>query len=447
MAGSGCPAIRWKAVAAVAALLLASLPTLAWYGRRLDDGSDEPLGLIALLAGLGTLGAAVRFGGRDRDQVRIAAGRMLAGAAGLAVVQAAGWPRYPLLTGLLTVAVIGFSLRMPRGKAGVMALLVLSLPLVASLDFYAGYPLRLAAAEITRWLLKLGGLPVERAGVVILEGERMVGIDPPCAGIRMLWTACFVAAVLAARLRLSAVRTLALLTMAVGCVIIGNGLRAAIVFFPESGRVAWPHWLHPGTGLLVHGGVLLAVFHLSGRLARLRRPRGSLLRRGMVVGFGLLAVVAGRTAERPGPIETQGIDEKWPAVWEGVPLVRLPLSKVEERFAAAFPGSIARFRCGDAELILRRTDRATRRMHPAADCLRAEGFTTHSEPAHRDADGRLWGTTRAGRDGRSWTVRERYVSAGGKACTDASAWFWNATLHPEAGPWTAVTMIRPAETP
>lgn len=443
------PMPRWLPVSALVAFLLAALPLLAWYVRRMTDRSDEPLGVIALVAALGTLVMAARYGRRDQERVRIHPGRMFAGAVLLALMQFSGLVRYPLLAGLLAVAIVAVSVSMPRGKAGVVALLLLSLPLIASLDFFAGYPLRLAAAELATGLLNFGGLPVERAGVMLIDGERLVGIDPPCAGVRMLWTACFVAAVLAARLRLSWLRTLGLLSIAVICVVAGNGVRAALVFLPESGRVEWPDWAHPGVGLLVHGCVLAGVFGLGGRLDILGRCCGDsrwwrIVRRLAVAGFVLLLVcggmfAAGRGSGRePGPGEAAD----WPVMLEGVALVRRPLSQAEENFARAFPGAIAKFAWGDAEVIMRRTDRATRMMHPSGDCLRAAGFEIHSEPVFRDADGLLWGASIALRDGKRWLVHERYVPAGGEARTDASAWFWQALLHPEQGPWTAITVVR-----
>lgn len=441
--------LPWLAASALIAFFIAALPLLTWYARRVGDGSDEPLGVIALVAALVALGTAAGLGQRDRVQLRPVP--MLAGSCLLALAQFGPWGVPPLLAGLLAVAVVAASLRMPRGKAGVVALLVLSLPLVASLDFFAGYPLRLAIAEIAGGLLGLGGLAVERAGVMLVDGDRIVGIDPPCAGIRMLWSACFVAAVLAARLRLGWTRTLALTGLAVGVVILGNGLRAAIVFFPESGRVEWPEWAHPAIGLVVHAGVLLAVFGLAERLGRLKRPPENsrpwvLGRRAAVVTLALLATAGGVTIVSRGAPAPTADPGDWPATLHGVALTPLPLSPVETRFAAAFPGSIARFAWGDAEVILRRTDRPTRRMHPAAHCLRAAGFQSHAEPAFRDADGLLWGSSTARRDGRRWQIYERYTSANGDAFTDASTWYWQALLHPRRGPWTAITVIRPAAT-
>lgn len=441
------PLARWRPIAAVIVFVISVIPLLSWYGRRVTDGSDEPLGVIALLVALATLAVAARYGKRDR--IRVLPGRMIVSAALLSAIQFASVVRYPLLIGLLAIAAIAFSVKMPRGKAGTIALLVLSLPLVASLDFYAGYPLRLIVAEITTFLLKLGGIPVEKVGVMLIDGDRLVGIDPPCAGIRMLWTSCFVAAVLAARMRLSWLRTLALLSAALICVVVGNGVRAAMVFFPESGRVEWPEWGHPGAGLLVHSAVLLAVFGFAGRLDRAGKRwelsnwwQGT--RRLTVVAFGMLLVTGGlfvTSLGKDGP--THATETSWPTMFDGVSLIRQPLSPMEQSFARSFPGHIAKFTWGEAEVIMRRTHQATRMMHPSGDCLRAAGFETHSEPLFRDADDLLWGASFALRDGKRWLVHERYVSENGDACTDASAWYWQALLYPDEGPWTAMTVIRP----
>jgi hypothetical protein len=81
-------------------------------------------------------------------------------------------------------------------------------------------------------------------------------------------------------------------------------------------------------------------------------------------------------------------------------------------------------------------------MHPAAHCLRAAGFETHSEPLFRDADGRVWGQLRATRDGRTFRVLERYADVSETTtATDASAWFWQALASPDDGPWTGITRI------
>ncbi|HEX5791118.1 MAG TPA: archaeosortase/exosortase family protein [Luteolibacter sp.] len=431
-------------MAAALAFALATLPVLAWYVRRALDGSDEPLGVVALVAAVATIAVSVCYGHRDRERVSIDWQRLWIGAAALAAIQLSGSVRWPLVVGLLAVLTIAWAVLMPRGKAGVVVLLVLSLPWIATLDFYAGYPLRVMAASLAHGLLGLAGVTVERAGVVLLDGGRMVGIDPPCAGIRMLWTACFVAAVFAARLRLSWPRTLTLLGIAVACVVVGNGVRAAVVFLPESGRVSWPEWAHPGVGLMIHVGVLAAVSASASRFARVRSSSSG--QRGVRLAFAAVALlacasllIAGVSRPAAAPVSSS-VD--WPAAIDGVPLVALPPTDAERSFARSFPGAVGRFACGDAEIILRRSAGPTRMMHPAAHCLRAAGFVTHSEPLYRDADGRTWGQLRATRDGHRFRVLERYENVAGTcSSSDASAWFWQALARPDQGPWLGITRI------
>lgn len=456
---------RFMSWASAACFILAVSPVLGWYAERVTDGSDEPLGVIALLAALVLL--LVRFHrAAERATVSFHPDRWLGGALLLVLLQATPLAHFPLISGVVAIGIIGWSVRMAEGKAGLIALLVLSLPLVASLDFYAGYPLRLAASQISALLLNLAGLGVERAGVLLLDAGNVVGMDPPCAGVRMLWTACFTAAIVAARQRLTWQRTLLLLGFSVVCVVLGNSVRAALVFFPESGRVHWLEWAHPGVGLAVHAAVLGAI--LAGgeglvRKAGRRRRRAAVaavtaggaaeggdrwsVKSSILLTGAAAAAIAGMMVVQQAREERStfaAADMRWPLTLDGTPLEPVPLTSRESRFAQAFPGRIGKFRAGKAEVILRRVGGATRLMHPAADCVRASGYTITTKPAHRDAQGRLWGCALAERGGVAWRVRERYVNAAGtRVATDASAWFWQAALHPGEGPWTAITIMEP----
>ena len=137
---------------------------------------------------------------------------------------------------------------------------------------------------------------------------------------------------------------------------------------------------------------------------------------------------------------------EWPREWEGRVLRPLATSEVEQRFAARFPGAIARFSDGERVLVLRRVNEPTRMLHPAADCFRGLGYRIERTQLERDARARLWRCFEAlGRDGSRLRVCERIepadVDAGGAAFVDASAWFWAAALGQSHGPWQAVTTV------
>jgi hypothetical protein len=135
---------------------------------------------------------------------------------------------------------------------------------------------------------------------------------------------------------------------------------------------------------------------------------------------------------------------EWPARWDGRALRPLALGDVERRFAARFPGALARLTDGERQFVMRRVDEPTRMLHPAADCYRASGWRIDTARLERDADDRRWRCFDARRDGTPLRVCERIVDASGAAFTDTSAWFWAALGGRSKGPWFAVTVAEAA---
>jgi hypothetical protein len=133
---------------------------------------------------------------------------------------------------------------------------------------------------------------------------------------------------------------------------------------------------------------------------------------------------------------------EWPQQWDGRTLRPLAMSAVEQRFAARFPGAIARFSDGERVIVLRRVEQPTRMLHPAADCFRGLGYAIERAGLERDAQQRLWRCFEAqGRDGQRLRVCERIEAEGGASFIDPSSWFWAAALGQSNGPWQAITVV------
>jgi hypothetical protein len=134
---------------------------------------------------------------------------------------------------------------------------------------------------------------------------------------------------------------------------------------------------------------------------------------------------------------------EWPRVWDGKPLRPLTLSTVEQRFAARFPGSIARMTDGQQMLVLRHVTQPTRMLHPAADCYRGLGYRVESAQLEHDRDQQLRRCFIADNGSQRLRVCERIVDAQGRVFTDTSAWYWAALMQQSTGPWQAITSARP----
>lgn len=136
--------------------------------------------------------------------------------------------------------------------------------------------------------------------------------------------------------------------------------------------------------------------------------------------------------------------DAWPAAFVSADWTRVPLAPRDERFERDFPGAITVFAApGGHTLIVRMLRQPTRKLHPAADCLRAVGYAIEPRPIFRQAGGVEWAELHASRGNDTLRVRERLLGADGRRWTDVSAWYWSAALGRAAGPWWAITELAP----
>jgi exosortase/archaeosortase family protein len=252
--------IRASRAALLGGLCLAAWPVFRWYVARLTDGSDEPWGLVALVAALifvprAGWGEAVS----SRSQWLLCGG-LAAYAASYSVLP-------PLARALGFVTGLGLIAGQRVFPLAWWSLLVLSLPFVATLQFYIGYPLRWLTTLGCVPLLRLGGLSVTaEATTLCWAGERVV-VDAPCSGLHMVWAGCFLGAVLACWHRFDVRAAIRLLSFAGVVVFVANILRATCLFCFESNL--WPStsWTHEAVGLVAFGLAAVAILAIGERLA------------------------------------------------------------------------------------------------------------------------------------------------------------------------------------
>ena len=248
-------------------LLAAALwPTAWWMGRRMVDGSDEPLGLLALAAL-----AVLVWSSRKRLRPAPRLGWLalaLAGASASSVLLSQVPPLVSSLLGLLALGA-GLAAFLPASVAAapVLGLSLLSLPLLASLQFYAGYPLRVICAEASRWLLSTV-FTVERSGATLLVDGQLVIVDAPCSGVQMLWLGYFTACVVALHGARRDASFLARLPAVSLLVLGGNIVRNTVLVALEASGAHPPGWIHEGVGLLVLVAVCAAIARV------MHAPRG-----------------------------------------------------------------------------------------------------------------------------------------------------------------------------
>ncbi|MBX7138297.1 MAG: exosortase/archaeosortase family protein [Oligoflexia bacterium] len=225
---------------------LALWPVWRWYGERLVDGSDEPWGLLALgcTAIILIRKKFVRSSSSGQSMLFVSALQLFC----YGVL-------YPLLPPLLRAA-LGISVFVPlfwgkiRGDLAVTGLLFLSLPIISSMEFFLGFPLRYMLTQISCLVLhRICGLDVIAQGTLIAYGGKVIAVDAPCSGVHMLWCGIFLAMLGCAMAELKRIEVLRVLRFALQAVLLANLCRAVALFFKESGLLALPAWTHTGIGL------------------------------------------------------------------------------------------------------------------------------------------------------------------------------------------------------
>ncbi|MDF1714354.1 MAG: exosortase/archaeosortase family protein [Akkermansiaceae bacterium] len=413
-------------------LAIAFAPVVLWYFDRLSDGGGEPLGLIALAI---ALGLAVKD--RNPANPRCAEIAIIVYGLGFFFLP-------PLLRAIPALVTIAFLTGMHH-RAGQVALLLLSLPIQASLDFFLGFPFRLVTAEGAQTILNTMGLSVERLGVQLsLEGA-IVSVDPPCSGLQMLWATGFLTAVLSALFKLSYLRTIFLGFTALLFCLLSNILRATFLVFPEAGLLSIPDMAHEGMGLLIFALGSLCIVSLSRRLQAKkllsRNSHQSLPARllATTLGVSLITLVPAKIAGRSKSTHFPTLTE-----YRGLPVEEIPLSSREKTFAKDFPGKLRAYRVGNDSLIVRHVTRATRMLHPSYHCLKAEGFSISNSGLKTDHDGHPAATYHASLNKEKYLVTETIKSCDdSRHWSDVSAWYWYALFNPNSGPWVAETRLTP----
>ena len=234
-------------------LLIVGLQVIAfwdvwrWYVSRAVYSWDQPWGVLALIAAVVFLLASRKPWPQAEYSPLIL---ML-----LTIFYALTyWPFGPLARATVAftaLAVSTSSLRFGKSfHAGLFGLLYLSLPTLPTLEFFGGYPLRVVVAEITAPILRMSGFAVVPEGTCLNWAGKLIWIDAPCSGIKMLWVGLFLTFVVLCLYELPLLKTFLLLPLVGVVIMVTNVFRAVALFYIEAGVLNAPSWGHEYAGVI-----------------------------------------------------------------------------------------------------------------------------------------------------------------------------------------------------
>lgn len=227
--------------------LLAFWEVWHWYISRAVYSWDQPWGILAFIA-------AIFFLIASRKPLPQNGQSLVLPALMIFVYAATYFVLHPLFRATVAFTAVAMTLSLLRfGKtfhAGLFGLFYLSLPTIATLQFFGGYPLRVVVAELTAPILRMAGFAVVAEGTCLNWAGHLIWIDAPCSGIKMLWVGLFLTFVVLCFYELTIRKTLLLLPL-VGIVIMAtNVFRAIALFYIEAKVLDLPSWSHEYAGVI-----------------------------------------------------------------------------------------------------------------------------------------------------------------------------------------------------
>jgi exosortase/archaeosortase family protein len=236
-----------------------------WYFARVAATPEEALSLAATVLFLAAIGVARASPVAPRPM----------GLAQVAILLGAYASTYvflpPIMRAALAIAAtlfgFHFALFRERPPIAFWGLVALALPVLPSLQFVLGYPMRVVSAILAVGLLQAQGLAVARQGTFLLWHGEMVDFDAPCSGVNMLWAGLLLNLMGCVLFRLGAMKVVVAIALSVALSIASNALRASSLFYVEVGFFAHsPAWWHDGIGLAAFTASAMATLWLLGRL-------------------------------------------------------------------------------------------------------------------------------------------------------------------------------------
>jgi exosortase/archaeosortase family protein len=220
-----------------------------WYLSRIATAPEEAVSLIIMVVflavyGVQRRGIAVGPASPSLPMIAMAlAGYTLVQSFAPSIFTAA----IAIAVSLACLYVAAFRHHPPPAFWGLVAL---ALPVLPSLQFVLGYPMRVLSATLTVGLLQIQGLSIERQGTFLLWRGEMVQFDAPCSGVNMLWAGVLLTLMGGVLFRFSVAKLAKALAVTLALTVVANALRAASLFYLELGLFGTlPAWWHDGIGM------------------------------------------------------------------------------------------------------------------------------------------------------------------------------------------------------
>jgi exosortase/archaeosortase family protein len=230
-------------------VMAATWKSWSWYLERIGTSPEEAAALALTVAVLGVLGFARRHQDPAPRSVPLwtATVVLMVYAGSHFALPPIGRAAIAIAATLFTFHVAIFEERPPVAFWGLVAL---ALPVLPSLQFMLGYPLRVVSAAVTVTMLQAHGFGVERQGTFLAWRDEVIQFDAACSGVNMLWAGLMLTLMGCVLFRLRVLQVMAAVLLSVVVVVAANVLRTSSLFYLEAGFIPQAAgWWHEAIGI------------------------------------------------------------------------------------------------------------------------------------------------------------------------------------------------------
>jgi exosortase/archaeosortase family protein len=220
-----------------------------WYLERVGSSPEEATALALTVVFLAVLGLAHRHQDASTRVLPLWTVTLV-----LMVYAGSHFVLPPIARAAIAIAatLFAFHVAIFREKPPVAfwGLVALALPVLPSLQFVLGYPLRVVSAAVTVAMLQSHGFMVERQGTFLAWRDEVIQFDAACSGVNMLWAGLMLSLMGCVLFRLRAMQVMAAVVLSVVVVVAANVLRTSSLFYLEAGFIPRAAgWWHEAIGI------------------------------------------------------------------------------------------------------------------------------------------------------------------------------------------------------
>jgi exosortase/archaeosortase family protein len=226
-----------------------------WYILRVTDKSDEPLGILSLITSIFFIGKIDFYKKFSNKQLHILILSLLI------YILTYNFTS-DMIHAVFAILSIGYTFYSSKERISpaILGLFFLTLPIIASMQFYLGYPLRMVSSYFMIILLRMNGLFVIQEGTCLSLNKRIVCVDAPCSGVNMLWFSFYFTFFICCLYKLDLKKTIIVSAISFISIIIANIMRSTSLFYVESNIINLPNFAHQGIGVITFVLSILLVF-------------------------------------------------------------------------------------------------------------------------------------------------------------------------------------------